>query len=183
MSFKLKLYFYLLIVIHLFSYQESIGQTSVSPWPKTNNVNKPWARWWWMGSAVDEKGLDKQLTTLSQAGFGGVEIVPIYGAKGFENKYINYLSPEWMKMLQFTTNKAKSLQIGVDMAVGTGWPIGGPQVNEQDAATKMIVQTYTISSGEKFSDKIVLKDEKQKNLKTVKNMLYGLTIFQPIIAI
>jgi len=139
-----------------------------NPWPKTTETAKPWTRWWWMGSAVDEKGLEKQLTTLSQAGFGGVEIVPIYGAKGFENKYINYLSPEWMKMLQFTTNKAKSLNMGVDMSVGTGWPIGGPQVDEQDAATKMIVQTYTIAPDEKFSEKIVLKDEKQKNLKTVK---------------
>ncbi|MBD8083353.1 glycosyl hydrolase [Chryseobacterium caseinilyticum] len=139
-----------------------------NPWPKTTETAKPWTRWWWMGNAVDEKGLDKQLTTLNQAGFGGVEIVPIYGAKGFEKQYLTYLSPEWMKMLQFTTNKAKSLNMGVDMSVGTGWPIGGPQVDEQDAATKMIVQTYTISSGEKFSDKIVLKDEKQKNLKTIK---------------
>lgn len=139
-----------------------------NPWPKTTETAKPWTRWWWMGNAVDEKGLDKQLTTLNKAGFGGVEIVPIYGAKGFEKQYLTYLSPEWMKMLQFTTNKAKSLNMGVDMSVGTGWPIGGPQVNEQDAATKMIVQTYTILSGEKFSDKIILKDEKQKNLKTIK---------------
>lgn len=139
-----------------------------NPWPKTTNTAQPWTRWWWMGSAVDEKGLEKQLTTLSRAGFGGVEIVPIYGAKGFENKYINYLSPDWMKMLQFTTDKAKSLNMGVDIAVGTGWPIGGPQVDEQDAATKMIVQTYTIQPDEKFSEKMVLKDEKQKKLKTVK---------------
>ncbi|KUJ53320.1 glycosyl hydrolase [Chryseobacterium sp. JAH] len=139
-----------------------------NPWPKTTETAKPWTRWWWMGNAVDEKGLDKQLTTLHKAGFGGVEIVPIYGAKGFEKQYLTYLSPEWMKMLQFTTNKAKSLNMGVDMSVGTGWPIGGPQVDEQDAATKMIVQTYTIASGEKFSDKIILKDEKQKTLKTVK---------------
>lgn len=139
-----------------------------NPWPKSTETAKPWTRWWWMGNAVDEKGLDKQLTTLSKSGFGGVEIVPIYGAKGFEKQYLNYLSPEWMKMLQFTTNKAKTLNMGVDMSVGTGWPIGGPQVDEADAATKMIVQTYTVLSGEKLADKIVLKDEKQKNLKTIK---------------
>lgn len=147
----------------------AFGNSSAqNPWPKTTETAKPWTRWWWMGSAVDEKGLDKQLTTLNKAGFGGVEIVPIYGAKGFEKQYLNYLSPEWMKMLKFTTTKAKSLQMGVDMAVGTGWPIGGSQVTEQDAATKMIVQTYTISSSEKFLEKIVLNDEKQKNLKTIK---------------
>ena len=119
-----------------------------NPWPNATNTAQPWTRWWWMGSAVDENGLDKQLTTLSKAGFGGVEIVPIYGAKGFENRYLNYLSPEWMKTLQFTTTKAKSLNMGVDMAVGTGWPIGGPQVIEQDAATKMIVQTYDIQANQ-----------------------------------
>ncbi|KMQ68589.1 glycoside hydrolase [Chryseobacterium sp. FH2] len=139
-----------------------------NPWPQTTKTAKPWTRWWWMGSAVDEKGLDKQLISLNKAGFGGVEIVPIYGAKGFEKQYIDYLSPEWMKMLRFTTDKAKSLNMGVDMAVGTGWPIGGPQVSEQDAATKMIVQTYTIQPNEKFSEKITPKDEKQKDLKTVK---------------
>jgi len=139
-----------------------------NPWPQTTETAKPWTRWWWMGNGVDEKGLDKQLATLSKSGFGGVEIVPIYGAKGFEKQYLNYLSPEWMKMLQFTTNKAKTLNMGVDMAVGTGWPIGGPQVDETDAATKIIVQTYTVLSGEKLADKIVLKDEKQKNLKTIK---------------
>ena len=139
-----------------------------NPWPKATNTAQPWTRWWWMGSAVDEKGLDKQLTTLSQAGFGGVEIVPIYGAKGFENKYLKYLSPEWLKMLHFTTDKAKSLNMGVDMAVGTGWPIGGPQVSENDAATKMIVQTYELQSNQKFLEKIVLKDEKQKDLKSSK---------------
>lgn len=139
-----------------------------NPWPKVTNTAQPWTRWWWMGSAVDEEGLDKQLITLSQAGFGGVEIVPIYGAKGFENRYLNYLSPEWLKMLRFTTNKAKTLNMGVDMAVGTGWPIGGPQVDENNAATKMMVQTYTISSGEELKEKIVAKDEKQKALKTTK---------------
>lgn len=139
-----------------------------NPWPKATNTAQPWTRWWWMGSAVDEKGLDKQLTTLSQAGFGGVEIVPIYGAKGFENKYLKYLSPEWLKMLHFTTDKAKSLNMGVDMAVGTGWPIGGPQVSENDAATKMIVQTYELQFNQKFLEKIVLKDEKQRDLKSSK---------------
>lgn len=139
-----------------------------NPWPKATNTAQSWTRWWWMGSAVDEKGLDKQLTTLSQAGFGGVEIVPIYGAKGFENNYLKYLSPEWLKMLQFTTDKAKSLNMGVDMAVGTGWPIGGPQVSENDAATRMIVQTYELQSNQKFLEKILLKDEKQKDLKSSK---------------
>ncbi len=85
-----KLFLSLLIVVIAFSASAQIKSQVV------NNQTKPWTRWWWMGSAVDEAGIKKQLTQLAAAGFGGVEIVPIYGAKGFENKYIKYLSPQWM---------------------------------------------------------------------------------------
>ena len=68
-------------------------------WPVIKQEARPWTRWWWMGSAVDEKNISAQLSTYKTAGFGGVEIVPIYGAMGYEKQYVPYLSPQWMKML------------------------------------------------------------------------------------
>ena len=32
-----------------------------------------------------------------------MEVTPIYGAIGFEKRYIPFLSPQWMKMLTFAT--------------------------------------------------------------------------------
>jgi len=136
-------------------------ETKTNPWPELKKEMHPWTRWWWMGSAVDEKNLDKLLTTYSNAGFGGVEITPIYGAVGFEKRYINFLSPEWMNMLSFVVKKSNSLGMGVDMNCGTGWPFGGPQVTPQDAASKLIIQTYTLDAGKSFDEKIILKDQKQ----------------------
>ncbi len=131
---------------------------------KTNESQaKPWTRWWWMGSAVDETGIKKQLTQLATAGFGGVEIVPIYGAKGFEKNYINYLSPQWMKMLDYTVAQAKALNMGIYISVGTGWPIGGKDVTVADAASKLIVQKYILKANEKLVQKIIA-DEKQKSI-------------------
>ncbi len=130
-------------------------------WPAIKQTTKPWTRWWWMGSAVDEKNLDKTLTAYSQAGFGGVEVTPIYGAIGFEKKYISFLSPEWMHMLGFTVTKANALGMGVDMNTGTGWPFGGPQVTKEDAASKLIIQTYLLEAGKNFDEKIILTDDKQ----------------------
>ena len=147
----------LLVCVHAFAQQ----------WPTINKEAKPWTRWWWMGSAVDEKGIDKQLKGLNSAGFGGVEIVPIYGAIGYEKQYINYLSPQWMKMLDYTVSTTASLKMGVDISVGTGWPIGGPQVTIQDAATKLIVQDYSVNVNETLKEKIVLKDAKQAGLSGV----------------
>lgn len=132
----------------------------VSTWPTITRDAKPWTRWWWMGSAVDNEGLDKQLTSLHNVGFGGVAVVPVYGAIGYEQKYLKYLSPSWMNALDYTTAKASSLNMGVDISVGTGWPIGGPQVSVQDAATKLIVQTYTIKEHEGLTEKIYAKNKK-----------------------
>ncbi len=125
---------------------------------QSNMQAKPWTRWWWMGSAVDEAGINKQLTQLAAAGFGGVEIVPIYGAKGYESKYIKYLSPQWMKMLDYTVQRAKALNMGVYISVGTGWPIGGSHVKINDAASKLIIQKYVLRANEKLAEKIFVKD-------------------------
>jgi alpha-L-rhamnosidase len=120
---------------------------------------------------VDEAGIKKQLTQLSAAGFGGVEIVPIYGAKGFESKYIKYLSPQWMKMLDYTVQQAKGLNMGVYISVGTGWPIGGSHVTKEDAASKLIIQKYTLKANEKLKDKIIITDVKQKDVAVLSALM------------
>lgn len=136
-------------------------------WPAQSQTTKPWTRWWWMGSAIDEKGLTNQLNALQNVGFGGVEVVPIYGAIGYEKQYIKYLSPQWMKMLDYTVQQAAARKMGVDISVGTGWPIGGPQVTSEDAATKLVIQNYTVEAGKSLQEKIVLNDAKQKGLPGV----------------
>jgi len=68
-------------------------------WPPITAQQKPWAYNWWMGSAVDKPNLSKELERYAAAGLGGIHIIPIYGAKGFEDKYLNYLSPQWMEMM------------------------------------------------------------------------------------
>ena len=108
-------------------------------WPPITQENKPWTRWWWPGSGVDEASLTRQLEQFAAAGLGGVEITPIYGAKGYEDRSIAYLSPQWMAMLAYTTREAQRLGLGVDMATGTGWPFGGPWVSPADSNTKAIL--------------------------------------------
>jgi hypothetical protein len=151
---------YLLFAILFFGYSKTFAQNN-GPWPSVKKEMRPWTRWWWMGSAVDEKNLDRVLGLYSKAGFGGVEITPIYGAKDFESRYIKFLSPQWMSMLNFTVKKATSVGMGVDMNTGTGWPFGGPQVTAKDAAGKVIIQLYTVEGGKSLNEKIILKDVKQ----------------------
>ena len=94
-------------------------------WPAITSQTRPWTYWWWMGSAVDKTNLTRELQRYHDAGLGGVHIVPIYGAKGWESNYIGYLSPKWMEMLGYTVSEARRLGLGVDMTTGTGWCFGG----------------------------------------------------------
>src|SRR5262245_25077777 len=77
------------------------GRAIDSPqaWPAITREQRPWAYWWWMGSAVDKTNITRELTRYRDAGYGGVHIIPIYGAKGWECSYIRYLLPHWMEMM------------------------------------------------------------------------------------
>nr|WP_315198436.1 glycosyl hydrolase [uncultured Flavobacterium sp.] len=127
-----------------------------------NNTNQPWARWWWMGSAVDKPNLKKSLIDFHKAGIGGIEITPIYGVKGEENNFIDYLSPKYMDMLGYTVKIADSLHMQVDMVLGTGWPYGGPQVSLPNAATKLVIEKYQVQKNEQFNKEIQADPEKEK---------------------
>jgi hypothetical protein len=115
---------------------------------------RPWSYWWWLGSAVDKENLTKELTRYRDAGWGGVHIIPIYGAKGWEEKYIEYLSPKWMEMLKHTCTEAHRLGMNVDMTTGTGWPFGGPNVTPAMASSKLVLTNHVLAGGARFAGKL-----------------------------
>jgi len=57
---------------------------------------------------------------FKQVGLGGVHIIPIYGAQGYEDRYIPYLSDRWLEMLAHTLEEGQRNGLGVDMTLGTG---------------------------------------------------------------
>src|SRR5207248_6956849 len=109
-------------------------------WPAVEVTARPWAFWWWMGSEVNPADITRELERYQKAGMGGVHIIPIYGAKGYEKQYIEYLSPRWMAMLKHTITEARRLGMDVDMTLGTGWCFGGPQISDRDANARLVVK-------------------------------------------
>ena len=101
------------------------------------------------GSAVTKEGLTKEMEAYKKAGLGGLEITPIYGVYGTEKQFVNYLSPQWMDLLRHTLREAERLDMGIDMATGTGWPFGGPWVSLEDACKNMEFKTYELKAGQK----------------------------------
>ena len=149
-----KLYFITLIGVFFVSKGLVYAQKNPYQWPKVNKESKTWTRWWWMGSAVDKKNITRSLIAFEKAGIGGVEIEPIYGVKGKEKDFIDFLSPYWIEMLNYTIRVADSLQMGVDLTLGTGWPWGGKNVSLVDAAKRVFVRKLQLKKGTLFSERV-----------------------------
>src|SRR6187399_3601594 len=147
-----------IILIALFGYS-SFNLYSQVKWPVITRQTKPWTRWWWQGSAVDKTNLTAAMQQYQQAGLGGLEITPIYGVKGTEDKFIDFLSPKWMDMFQYTLSEAKRLNLGIDMATGTGWPFGGPWIEDKDASKYIAYKTYSLNGGEMLKDTVQYRQE------------------------
>lgn len=113
------------------------GLSEAQEWIPANREAKPYTRWWWPGNAVDYSGIDYNLNEFAKVGIGGVEITPIYGVQGNDANDIQFLSPKWMKMLNYVEKKAASLGMETTMVTGTGWPFGGPLVTTDNAACKI----------------------------------------------
>jgi hypothetical protein len=111
---------------------------------------RPMMRWWWFGPAVTKPELQKELETMRGAGIGGVEIQPVYPlmlddeAKGIKN--LQYLSPEFLDDVSFANKIGRSLNLRVDITLGSGWPYGGPKTTLALSAGRLRIEAVPISA-------------------------------------
>ncbi len=111
-------------------------ETQAMAWPTPETENRPGSYWWWMGSAVDKENITWNMETMRKNGMGGGTIVPIYGVKGYEDRFIEHISPKFIDMMSHAAKEAERLGMWVDMTPGTGWPFGGPFVTEDWCDTR-----------------------------------------------
>jgi hypothetical protein len=123
-------------------------------WPQPTRDAKPWTAWWWMGSAVGKATITREMTEFHEAGLGGVEVGMFYGAKGAEDRYLDFLSPRWMEMLAHASSEATRLGMRLDMATVAGWPFGGPNVSAAMASSRLNVTSYPLVSGERLTTRL-----------------------------
>jgi len=109
-----------------------------------------------MCNSVNSYDLHAAMESYSKSGLGGLEITPIYGVHGYEDTFIKFLSPEWMNNLNYTLQEGKRLDLGVDLAMASGWPFGGPWVTPDDACKYIVVKSYLLKEGEQLQEIVVM---------------------------
>ncbi|MGA2536172.1 MAG: glycosyl hydrolase, partial [Terracidiphilus sp.] len=108
-------------------------------------------RWWWFGPAATKPELTRELEQMKAAGIGGVEIANLYALAlddpkdGFRNT--PFLSSEHLDTLRFAAQEARRLGLRADVTLGSGWPLGGPEIPVTEAAGKLRVESIPIEAG------------------------------------
>jgi len=118
---------------------------------------KPFVRWWWNGLRLREDEVIRQLDLLKYAGIGGIEINPIAqppGSKALKDPEVEWLSPEWARMVRFTVDEAKKHGIITDLIVGSGWPFGAEFLEEKHMTQRMATAWFEIKGPQVFEAKV-----------------------------
>ncbi len=136
-------------------------------WPPVTRECRPWTYWWWMGSAVTEAELARHARVYREAGLGGMHIIPIYGAEGWQDQYVPYLSDRWMELLHCAVREAEKEDLGMDMTLGTGWPYGGPWVGPEQASPKAFFQPYTVAAGGRLEEPVRCLEQPEARLQAL----------------
>ncbi len=156
-----------IILFLLFSF---IGNSQTLRWKPITQQAKPWSRWWWEGNAVNPKDLTYNMENYQKVGLGGLEITPIYGVKGTESLFVDFLSPKWVSLFKHTLNEGTRLGLGIDLANASGWPFGGRWVEPEDACRYVAHKVYTLREGEKLADNITFQQEAMIRFVLPKNV-------------
>ncbi|MEX2600793.1 MAG: glycosyl hydrolase, partial [Balneolaceae bacterium] len=154
-TFIMKLFILIFFPLLLFTGCGLQEKQALDAWPEITHEQQPWTRWWWQGNSVDRENLTTLLEMYKNAGLGGFEITPIYGVHGEEENFVEFLSPEWVGLLSHTLQEAERLGLGIDMATGTGWPFGGPWIDEIEDTPKNLARlTWELSEGESLEEPV-----------------------------
>lgn len=109
---------------------------------------KAGTRWWWYGCSVTKSGISHQLDDMAAAGLGSCEIQILYPLSKDDPtrgiKHLEWFSPEFFEILEFTLKYASSCGIKVDFTLGSGWPFGGSFVTEDMAPRTLIPISHDV---------------------------------------
>jgi hypothetical protein len=118
-----------------------------------SGLARPFVRWWWNGNRVNKGELLRELDVLKAAGIGGVEINPIEFPEtadpmGF--KGLDWLSDEWLDLLQAAILGAKERGIVCDLIVGSGWPFGGEFLAKDEQTQMLALGTRNLKGPKRY---------------------------------
>lgn len=113
--------------------------------------HRPYVRWWWNGSRVDEQEILRELDVMRQAGIGGVEIntiqFPDQTTDTVGRAALTWLSDEWIRMVNVAADGCRERGMTCDIIVGSGWPFGAEYLAPEEQVQMLYPVTVDVEGG------------------------------------
>ncbi len=110
-------------------------------WTDPPQQARLWAYWWWLNGNVTEAAITRDLQEMKSVGFGGAVIMDAGGADQRGNARVPagpvFGSPAWRKLFKHALAEADRLGLELSLNIQSGWNLGGPTVQPEDAVKKL----------------------------------------------
>jgi len=118
------------------------------------------AYWWWLNGNVTKESISRDLEQMKAKGFGGALICDADGSSQDGNDRAPhgpaFFSAEWRELYKHTLREANRLGLEMGLNIQSGWNLGGPMVQAQDAPKMLVWTERRIGGGKPFADKLEL---------------------------
>lgn len=106
--------------------------------------------WWWLNGNVTRQSITRDLEAMKEKGFSGASIVDAGGQDQRGNGTVPegplFGSPAWQELFRHAVKEAKRLGLVLGLNIQSGWNLGGPDVQPQEAA-KHLTWSETVVAG------------------------------------
>lgn len=132
--------------------------------------SKTMIRYWLPDAAVEEEEVRKDIQTIAELGYGGVEVVGLtMMTLGVADDY-RWGTENWDRAMEILVDEAKKQGLTIDVTNGPGWPISMPGIESADdeaASYELTYGTATVAGGEQYTG-AVPKRKKVRSKGTTK---------------
>jgi alpha-L-rhamnosidase len=103
--------------------------------------------WWWLNGHTTRATITRDLEEMQKKGYGGVLLVDANGANQNGNDNVpagpEFGSPEWTALYVHALKEANRLGLEVTLNITSGWNLGGPWV-QPEQASKLLTWSRTV---------------------------------------
>lgn len=138
---------------------------------------KLWCYWWWLNGNTTKETITRDLTEMSEKGFGGVLLVDANGSNQNGNLSApagpTFGGPEWTALYVHALEVAAQLHLKVILNITSGWNLGGPDVKPAEAS-KLLTWSHVQIGGKGFHGAFPMPGERNGFYKQIAVLAYPL---------
>jgi hypothetical protein len=134
--------------------------------------------WWWLNGHTTKATITRDLEEMQRKGYGGVLLVDANGANQNGNDNVpagpEFGSPEWTALYVHALKEADRLGLEVTLNIASGWNLGGPWVQPEQASKLLTWSRTIVKAGTTESAKVELPPVKNGFYRQIAVLAYPL---------